>query len=232
MTTFGDNDRLAAMVTNLLRAPLLIILSDVEGLYDGDPADPKSKLVSTVTRLDAQTSAYVLDRITHLSKGGMASKLEAARIATTAGENVIIASGRRRDVLRGIFTGQTVGTLILAQGKSISPWKRWIGFSARPRGRLVLDAGAHRALQDQGRSLLPIGIVSVEGNFEKGDVVSLCSPDGREFARGLTNYPAKDVRRIAGCQSEQIAQTLGYHPYDEVMHRDNISVVYSRLPPA
>jgi glutamate 5-kinase len=227
MTTFGDNDRLAAMVTSLLRAPLLIILSDVEGLYDGDPNDGNSKLVSTITHLDDRVIAYAKDHQTGLSKGGMASKLEAARLATTAGENVIIACGHQRHVLRDIIAGRPVGTLILAQGKSIRPWKRWIGLTAQPRGRIVLDAGAHLAIQQQGRSLLPIGIVSVEGTFKKGDVVSLCRPTGQEFARGLTNYPATEVQRIAGHRSEQIAEILGHHPYDEVIHRDNMSVTPS-----
>jgi len=130
MTTFGDNDRLAAMVTNLLRASLLVILSDVEGLYDGDPRQPGAQLISTVMRLDETVYSYVRDQATGLSKGGMASKLEAARIVTSAGENVIVASGRNPSVITRILAGEPVGTLFLAQGKSVSPWKRWIGFSA------------------------------------------------------------------------------------------------------
>ncbi len=227
MTTFGDNDRLAAMVTNLLRAPLLIILSDVEGLFDGDPSDPNSRFVPTVSRLDEAVMAYARDRKTGTSKGGMASKLQAARMVTTAGENVIIASGHRAGAVRQIMAGQPVGTLILAQGKSISPWKRWIGFSVQPRGRLVLDAGARQAIEHQGRSVLAIGIIGTEGTFFKGDVVSLCDQQGCEFARGLTNYPADEVRRIAGLKSDLIAQVLGHRPYDEVMHRDNITLTNS-----
>ena len=123
--------------------------------------------------------------------------------------------------------GQPVGTLILAQGKSISPWKRWIGFSAQPRGRLLLDAGARQAIQQQGRSLLAIGITATEGTFVKGDVVSLCDEQGCEFARGLTNYPADEIRQIAGLKSDRIAQVLGHRPYDEVMHRDNITLTNS-----
>jgi glutamate 5-kinase len=224
MTTFGDNDRLAAMVTNLLRAPLLVILSDVDGLYDGDPADPSSQRVSTVTNLGESIMRYVRDRKTGHSKGGMESKLHAARIATAAGENVIIASGHQTGVVSDIMLGKPVGTLFLAQGKSVSPWKRWIGFSAQPKGRLLLDAGAHRAISDEGRSLLAIGILSAEGDFKKGDVVSLCDPDGKEFARGLTNYPANAVRQIQGQKSDRIAEVLGHRPYEEVMHRDNIAL--------
>jgi glutamate 5-kinase len=162
-TTFGDNDRLAAMVANLIRAPLLVILSDIEGLYDGDPSLKTSKVVSTVEKIDEKVLAYVRDRKTGLTKGGMASKLESARMVTTAGENVIIASGRQLDVLTQIMAGQTVGTLFVAQGKAITPFKRWLGFSAQVRGRIQLDAGARKAIVEQGRSLLAAGITSTQG---------------------------------------------------------------------
>jgi glutamate 5-kinase len=224
MATFGDNDRLAAMVTNLIRASLLVILSDVDGLYDGDPADAGSKLIANVPRLDESIYAYVRDKATGLSKGGMASKLNAARIATTAGENVIIAGGRTPGVLASILRGETVGTLFMAQGKSITPWKRWLGFSAQPRGKLIVDDGARRAIAGQGRSLLAIGIVSAEGEFNKGDVVALCDAGGIEFARGLTNYSSADMATIKGLKSAQIAAALGREPYDEVIHRDNLAV--------
>ncbi len=222
MATFGDNDRLAAMITNLLRAPLLVILSDVEGLYDGDPTSSQAKLISTVRTLDATIHSYVLDHRTGLSKGGMASKLVAARIATAAGENVIIASGRRPGVLGQVMAGQQVGTLFLAQGKSMSPRKRWIGYSAQPCGRLTLDLGAIRAIEAEGRSLLAIGITAVEGNFQKGDVVRMCSTEGREVARGLTNYSADELQRIRGLKSDKIEEVLGQRPYEEVVLRDNL----------
>jgi glutamate 5-kinase len=225
MTTFGDNDRLAALVTNLLRASLLVILSDVDGLYDGDPQAPGSRVIPTVNRLNDAIRNLVRDRATGLSKGGMASKLEAARIVTMAGENVIIAGGRYPGILRQVLAGEEVGTLFLAQGKSVSPWKRWIGFSARPRGRLLLDAGAVLAVAEQGRSLLAVGIVASEGEFGKGDAVALCDERGREIARGLTNYAAADVRRIQGLASSRIAQVLGHRPYEEVVHRDNLALV-------
>jgi glutamate 5-kinase len=225
MTTFGDNDRLAALVTNLLRAPLLIILSDVDGLYDGDPAAAGSRVIATVPHLDDSVRALVRDKKTGLSKGGMASKLEAARIVTAAGENVIIGSGRQPGTLTRIMAGEPVGTLILAGRKSVSPWKRWIGFSARPRGKVVLDAGAIRAIAQQGRSLLAIGIVQAEGEFGKGDVVGIYNDQGQEIARGLTNYAAEEVRRIRGLRSDRISQVLGHCPYDEVIHRDNLALV-------
>jgi glutamate 5-kinase len=224
-TTFGDNDRLAAVVTNLLRAPLLVVLSDIDGLYDGDPALPTSRLVSTVERIDERVLAYVRDRKTGLTKGGMASKLEAARMVTTAGEHMIIASGRQTDVLARIMAGENVGTLFLAQGKGISPFKRWLGFSAQVRGRIQLDEGARKAIVEKGRSLLAAGIVGTQGEFQKGDVVALCDAEGAVIARGLTNYSSADVERIKGIKSEKIAHVLGRRPYEEVIHRDNLAIV-------
>jgi glutamate 5-kinase len=223
-TTFGDNDRLAAMVTNLIRAPLLVILSDIDGLYDGDPKQPGSKVISTVTRLDESIFNLVRDEKTGLSKGGMASKLNAARMATVSGENVIIASGREPGSLARILNGENVGTLFVAQGQSITSWKRWIGFTVQPRGYMVLDDGARRAVEKQGRSLLAIGIVEVGGQFKKGDVIALRDRTGAEFARGLTNYDAVDVERIKGIKADAIVAALGTRPYEEVIHRDNMVV--------
>ena len=223
-TTFGDNDRLAAVVTNLIRAPLLVLLSDVDGLYAGDPQDDNSRVIPTVQRLDADVYSLVRDKATGLSKGGMASKLEAARIATTAGENVIIANGHCVGTLARIANGEQVGTLFLAQGQAISSWKRWIGFTAQTSGRLALDAGASAAVATKGKSLLAAGIVDAIGEFKKGDVVSLHDPQGVEIARGLTNYSAAEVLRIKGLKSEAITQALGLCPYDEVIHRDNMAL--------
>jgi glutamate 5-kinase len=222
--TFGDNDRLAAIVTNLIQAPLLVLLSDVEGLYDGDPADPASQVIPTVKRLDQAVFDLVRDGATGMGRGGMASKLEAARQATAAGENVIIAGGRTPGVLGKILAGEPVGTLVLPQKKVVAARKRWIGFTRQPRGHLIVDAGARRAVEHQGRSLLPIGIVKVKGSFSKGDVVAVCDVAGAEFARGLTNYSADDVRRIRGLKSGEILEALGHCPYDEAVHRDNMVV--------
>ena len=221
-TTFGDNDRLAALVANLIQAPLLVLLSDVEGLYDGDPRQPGAKLIELVERFDESLFDLVRDKQTGLSKGGMASKLRAARITTAAGGNVIIASGRQPGALRKILAGQPVGTLFLAQGPLITARKRWIGFSAQPRGSLILDPGACEAIRNQGRSLLAIGIVDVMGEFDRGDVVALCDADGRELARGLTNYSSQELQKIKGLRTNQIAQVLGQCPYDEVIHRNNM----------
>jgi glutamate 5-kinase len=223
-TTFGDNDRLAAMVANLIRAPLLVLLSDVDGLYDGPPSESCSQVIRTVPQIDESIVALVKDHATGLSKGGMASKLAAARMCTAAGENVIIASGRRPGVLKQIVAGEEVGTLFLAQGQSVPSRKRWIGFTAVPRGQLQLDQGAGQAVRKNGRSLLAIGIVDVQGHFAKGDVVALCDSEGREIARGLCNYSADEIRKIKGMRSEQIAAVLGHCPYEEVVHRDNMAL--------
>jgi glutamate 5-kinase len=226
----GDNDRLAAMVTNLLRAPMLVLLSDVEGLYDRHPSEPGAQVVHLVPQIDAalrdfQRQTLVRGTANHLSRGGMASKLEAARLAASAGESVVIANGRRPNVLVDILGGACVGTLIMAQGPAVASRKRWIGLTAQPCGRLILDAGAHNAVESQGRSLLAIGVRRVEGVFQKGDVISLCGEDGHEFGRGLTNYGSEEMRRIAGHATEEIVDILGHRPYDEVVHRDNLAIV-------
>jgi glutamate 5-kinase len=230
-TTFGDNDRLAAIVTNLIRAPLLVLLSDVEGLFDGDPRVPGNRVIATVEQLDESILGLVRDKLGGLSKGGMTSKLEAARLATTGGENVIIAYGRNPEILPRIIAGDTVGTLFLAQGQSVAARKRWIGLTVKPRGRLLLDAGAREAIEKKGKSLLAIGIVDVEGQFVKGDVVALRDPDGHEFARGLTNFSNAEIVRIKGQKTARIADLLGYRPYDEVIHRDNMIVTHRSKRP-
>ena len=227
--SFGDNDRLAALVTNLIRAPLLILLSDIEGVYSGDPGDPASKVLSVITDLAGAQANLVRDQPNRpglrLSTGGMASKLIAARIATSAGENVVIASGRRDNVLADILAAKDVGTLFLAEGPALDARKRWIGWSASPNGSLFLDAGACRAIASGGKSLLSVGVTHLEGDFSKGDVVSLRDPAGLEFARGLTNYSAEDMRIIAKAPTERIAELLGHRPYDEVVHRNNLIVL-------
>jgi len=222
---FGDNDRLAALVASLLRASLLVILSDVAGLYDGDPRESRSKLIPLVRQLDDSVFELVKDRLTGLSKGGMASKLKAARMLTLAGENMVVASGREPQTLLRLFGGEALGTLFIAQGKSISPRKRWIGFSARTHGELVLDEGAIEAISRRGRSLLASGVKRVKGVFAKGDVVALVDAQEREIARGLTNYASDDLQRIRGLSTKEFGDILGHVPYEEVVHRDNLMVL-------
>ncbi|MSR27595.1 MAG: glutamate 5-kinase, partial [Planctomycetaceae bacterium] len=216
-TSFGDNDRLAALVATLLGAPLLVLLSDVDGLFDRHPSDPAARKIDTVEKLDAGVDGLARDTLGGLSKGGMTSKIKAARIATEAGGHCIIASGRDDDVLNRIVAADTVGTLFVGRGTAMPAWKRWLGWSADARGRLIVDDGARGAVVSQGRSLLAAGIRAVEGTFTAGEVVSLVAADG-EFARGLANYPADDLRQIAGLKTEQITGILGYCPYDEVIH--------------
>jgi glutamate 5-kinase len=222
---FGDNDHLAAMVTNLLQAPLLILLTVVDGLYSGDPSQPGAELLTTVPVIDGNVLNMAGATKSSLGTGGMRSKIRAARLATAAGESVIMANGTTPGVLDAIFAGEAVGTLFLPHGTSVPAWKRWLGFTARPKGKLTLDAGAQRAVQQKGRSLLPIGVVQLQGDFNKGDVVALCDVEGTEFARGLTNYSAADAARILGLRTEQIAEVLGALPYEEIVHRDNLVVI-------
>jgi glutamate 5-kinase len=223
---FGDNDHLAAMVTNLLRAPLLILLTNVDGLYSADPkADPDAKVLSTVPYIDTEVLGMAGGSRSVLGSGGMRSKLRAARLATAAGESVIMANGATPAILDRILAGEPAGTLFLPHGSSLKSKKRWLGFTARPKGRLITDTGARTAVQHQGRSLLPIGVVGVAGTFHKGDVVALCDGEGQEFARGLSNYSADDARKICGLRTEQVADVLGSLPYEEVVHRDNLVVI-------
>jgi glutamate 5-kinase len=224
-TSFGDNDRLAALVTTLLGADLLVLLSDVDGVFDRHPAETGAARLPTVQRIDAAVESLARDRLGGLSKGGMASKIAAARIATEAGSHCIIASGRGDHVLEQIVRAEDVGTLFVGRDATMPAWKRWLGWSADSRGKLIVDAGARAAVVAQGRSLLAAGIRRLEGAFTSGDVVSLAGEDGREFARGLVNYPVEELRRIAGLKTEQIAEKLGYCQYDEVIHRDNLAVI-------
>jgi glutamate 5-kinase len=218
---FGDNDQLAAMTANLLQAPLLVLLTNVDGLFNADPrVDPSAALVPTVDAIDAGVSALAGATKSGLGTGGMRSKLKAAGIATSAGVAVVMANGSRDGVLDAIFAGDPVGTLFLPQGAALPAWKRWLGYTAQPRGQLTLDAGAVRAVAEQHKSLLPVGVRGVRGDFGKGDVVALLDETGREFARGLTNYTAADAARLAGTRSNGAAL-----PYPELIHRDNLVVV-------
>jgi glutamate 5-kinase len=224
-TSFGDNDRLAALVATLLGAPLLLLLSDVDGLYDRHPQEPGAAVVGHVPRIDAGVEALARDRLGGLSKGGMASKIAAARIVTESGGNCIIASGRDDLVLDRVCRGADVGTLFTSRAAAVPAWKRWLGWSAEPRGSVVVDAGAREAVVEGGRSLLAAGVVDVAGGFAAGDVVALATANGRPFARGLVNYPADELRRIAGLKTDRIAAVLGSVPYEEVIHRDNLAIV-------
>jgi glutamate 5-kinase len=223
---FGDNDHLAAMVANLLQAPLLVLLTNVDGLFTGDPrADPAARLVTTVPHIDKAVTELAAATTSALGTGGMRSKLRAARLATAAGGAVVMANGSTDGVLDAVFAGAETGTLFLPHREGLSARRRWLGLTARPRGALRLDDGARRAVERDGRSLLPVGVVAVAGTFGKGDLVSLCGADGVEFARGLTNYSSADAERIRGLSTDQIVRAVGKVPYVEIVHRDNLAVV-------
>ena len=221
---FGDNDRLAAMVTNLLRAPLLVILSVVDGLCKGDPGPAGlGEVIPLVVNLDDEVLGLAGTSTSGLGTGGMRTKLQAARMVTQAGGSVVIASGKKDGPLSRILAGESVGTLFLARGANQAARKRWIGLTARPRGHFVVDAGASRALKSGKTSLLAIGVTAVVGDFEKGDVVAVHDPEGQEFARGLSNYATADVDQIRGLRTDQVRAVLGESAvYDEVIHKDNL----------
>jgi len=221
---FGDNDHLAAMVTNLLKNPLLIILSVVDGLYDGDPNSPTSKRIPVVEEWSDDLLTFTVEEKSTLGSGGMRSKLKAVQIATAVGENVIVTDGTQPGVIERVLQGEDCGTLFLAKGASVPAWKRWIGFTIPPTGCFHLDEGACHAILHSGRSLLAIGITRVAGEFSKGEVVSMVNTDGLEIARGLTNYNSEDACKIASHRTEEIPILLGSMPYTEVVHRDNLVI--------
>jgi len=213
--TFGDNDILAAMVAAALRADLLVLLSVVDGLLD-----EHGKPVRLVESLDHARQLVRVEK-SALGKGGMNSKLEAARMVTDAGEVMAVANGRDPKVLLRLMNGEDVGTLFAPSAKKMSSRERWIG-AARPAGSIVVDTGAVTALVEKNRSLLPAGIVRVDGEFEPGDVVSIIGPDGAELARGLSNYTHSDVAKIRGKKTADVRAMLGEAAYDEVVHRNNL----------
>ena len=223
---FGDNDHLSALVATLLGADLLVILTDLDGLYTADPRrDPNAKLVHEVPRRSTGLHFWADDSGTGLSTGGMATKVEAARAAAASGVPTIIANGLVEGILGRIVRGEAVGTIFQASASRMRGRKRWLAFATERRGRIIVDAGAKEALIHHGKSLLPSGVISVDGGFEGGEVVSLCDIDGVEFARGVASYDAAQVERIKGIRSNQIEDALGAKPFDEVVHRDNLVIL-------
>jgi glutamate 5-kinase len=223
---FGDNDLLSALTATLVDADLLVILSDVAGLYARDPrTDPSASLIPLVTRLHNEVQRHASTRPGALGTGGMASKLEAARIATSAGIPTVIADGARQRVLRAVLDSATeVGTLVLATCDRLTRRKHWIVHTLKPAGTLAVDVGARDAVLKRGGSLLPSGLRTVEGRFSPGDCVRCLDPSGNEFARGLVNYSDAELRKIAGVHTRDIEKRLGYKVSDEVIHRDDLVV--------
>jgi glutamate 5-kinase len=225
--TFGDNDDLSALTASLVEADLLVILSDVAGLYEADPrTDPATALVALARAQDPQVARAAGPARSGVGTGGMSSKVAAAAKAAAAGIPTIIAHGARRGVLGAVFDpGSEIGTLLLADGDPLARRKHWIAHALRPAGALHLDAGAVRALAQGGRSLLPSGVRAVEGTFGVGDCVRCLGPDGSEVARGLVNYAAAEVERIKGAHTRDVPKLLGYKGSDEVIHRDDLVVL-------
>jgi len=219
----GDNDVLSSLVASLVQAQLLIILSDVAGVLTGDPRERSdARLIPVITDPEAEMRGLVAESAGPLGVGGMATKLKAARQAARAGIAVIIAEGRAAGVITlALDPARETGTLIVAAGVRLKSRKHWIAFALRPAGSLGVDRGATDALCTKGRSLLPSGVREVRGDFGGGDCVSLLDPDGVEFGRGLVNYPAADVLKVAGRRSTEIPNLLGYKVADEIIHRDN-----------
>lgn len=223
---FGDNDTLAGLVAGLIEADLLIILSDVEGLFSANPrTDPDAKLMSFVPELSADILALGGESGTKVGTGGMATKLHAAARAVDAGIRCVITSGRTPGRLRQVLNGEDVGTLFERKTSRRSARHSWIAHALKPKGTLVVDKGAKTALVDQKKSLLPSGVRRVDGNFVEGDPVDLATEDGAVFARGLAAYPADELRVIAGKKSSKIEALLGYRYLDEAVHRDDLVVL-------
>ena len=220
---YGDNDRLAARVATMVSADLLILLSDVDGLYDAPPeTNAAARHIPCVARITPEIEAMAGAAPTELSRGGMQTKIEAARIATGGGTHMVIASGRRDHPLRAIAEGGRC-TWFLTPANPVTARKKWIAGALEPKGTLTIDAGAVAALR-RGKSLLPAGVVAIEGGFARGDAVIIRSPDGVEIGRGLCAYDAEDAQKIRGRASADIASILGFSGRAEMVHRDNLVV--------
>jgi glutamate 5-kinase len=220
---FGDNDTLAALVTNLVEADCLVILTDQQGLFTADPrVDPGASLIRQAQAGEARLEALAGGTGSAIAKGGMLTKVLAAKRAARSGARTVIASGSEPDVLLRLAAGEAIGTLLSPQTTPLAARKQWLADHVQVAGRLSLDAGAAKALRSGGKSLLSVGVREVEGEFERGAVVACLSPEGAEIARGLVNYNAQESRRIAGRASSEIEAILGYIDEPELIHRDNL----------
>jgi glutamate 5-kinase len=223
---FGDNDNLSALITNLIGADLLVILTDIDGLCDSDPrVNPNARCIFLVEDIDRNINGIVGQTKNEMSVGGMISKIEAARKASRFGIPTVVARGTQDGILHQILKGKEIGTLILPKGEALSSRKHWIAFNPRPKGDLIVDEGAKKAVVQRGKSLLPSGVVRIKGSFDRGDLVTCVGPRGKEFARGLVNYSASELEKIKGLRSVQIETALGYKYSDEVIHRDDLVVL-------
>lgn len=222
---FSDNDKLSALVASELDADLLLILSDVDGLYDKNPKEnPDAKIIPIVKEVTDE----ILELGTDASdggRGGMRTKLMAARMVTRFGGKVLIANGKIPYVIKKVFEGEELGTMFLPQTEGLSDKKRWIGYATNIIGKIKVNHGAKKALVEKEKSLLPIGVIDVIHEFNKGDVISIIDEDDHEFARGMVNYDSESCRRVIGCHSDDIIKILGFKNYDAIITRDNITIL-------
>ncbi len=220
---FGDNDNLGALIANLTEADMFICLTDVAGLYTGNPlTDPHAEPIYTVSEVTPEIEAMAGNVKSSLGTGGMHSKILAAKKVSAGGGSSFIGPGREKKILQQLFSGEMVGTFFLPQNERMQSRKQWIAHVLKPKGSVTIDEGACNALMKKGRSLLPSGIIEVKGNFGIGEAVFCVNKSNKKIAIGLVNYTAENIHRIKGIQSDQIASTLGYKDSDEVMHRNNL----------
>jgi glutamate 5-kinase len=223
---FGDNDNLSALVTNLVEAHLLMIMTDIDGFYSADPRkDPNASLINLVRAITRDIERAAGGSGSNIGTGGMATKLAAAKKVGKSGVPAIMLNGKILGNLKRAMSGEEIGTLFLPSGASLNRRKHWIAFTLRPAGSITVDAGAKTVLSGHGRSLLPSGAIRVEGKFDRGASVRVCGPDGSEFARGITDYSSTEIAQILGHKSGEIEQILGYRYGDDIIHRDNLVVL-------
>jgi glutamate 5-kinase len=223
---FGDNDNLSAMVANLIDADMLIMLTDISGLYTADPRrDPKAKLIPLVTKIDATTKKLATNTINAKGTGGMITKIEAAKLATDSGVRVVIADGRERDIIIRLAKGEQIGTHFTGTGNRMESRQRWMLSGLSTKGKLIIDDGATLALKKHKRSLLAAGIQSAEGRFGRGDIVEIYNTEGTQIGCGIVNYSAADIAIIKGAQSSKIKDLLNTDYGPEVVHRNNLALL-------
>ena len=222
---FSDNDKLSALVASELDADLLLILSDVDGLYDKNPKEnPDAKIIPVVKEVTDEILELGTDA-SEGGRGGMRTKLMAARMVTRFGGKVLIANGKIPYVIKKVFEGEEIGTMFLPQTQGLSDKKRWIGYATNIIGKIKVNHGAKKALVEKEKSLLPIGVIDVIHEFNKGDVISIIDEDNQEFARGMVNYDSESCRKVIGCHSDDIIKILGFKNYDAIITRDNITIL-------
>ena len=221
---FSDNDKLSALVASELDADLLIILSDIDGLYSDNPkTNPDAELIKEVNKVDENVLALA-SGVSDGGRGGMETKLKAAKLVTRFGGKVLIANGKQPFIIKRIFDGEDLGTMFLPSDENLSDKKRWIGYATNIIGKIVVNAGAKEALFAE-KSLLPIGVVEVINTFKKGDVISILDEDKNEIARGIVNYDSESCKKVIGSHSDNIAEILGFKNYDAIITRDNITIL-------